>query len=206
MRVLPSGSTALLVELNDLDEVLALYATLADDVPKGVVDIVPAARTLLLVTDPAIASLSSVEEAVRSAEPRPDHRDWVEHVDIPVTYDGEDLQEAAQILGCDAAELVRRHTAAEWTVAFCGFIPGFGYLTSPTWQSEVPRRSSPRTKVPPGAVGLAGEFSGVYPRQSPGGWQLIGRTAETMFDPAREPAAILRPGVRVRFVDENGLK
>jgi len=204
MRVLPSGSTALLVELDDLDEVLALYATLADDVPEGVVDIVPAARTLLLVTDPSIASHSSVEEAVRAAKPRPDLRDWGEHVDIPVTYDGEDLDEAAQLLGCDAAELVMRHTAAEWTVAFCGFIPGFGYLTSPAWQCEVPRRSSPRTKVPPGAVGLAGEFSGVYPRQSPGGWQLIGRTGLTMFDPARDPAAILRPGVRVRFVDEDG--
>lgn len=201
MRVLPSGTTAILVELDDLDEVLALYATLADDLPKGVIDIVPAARTLLLVTDPDLASLSSVEEAVRSAKPRPDLRSWGEHVDIPVTYDGEDLVEAAQLLGCDPAELVRRHTAAEWTVAFCGFIPGFGYLTSPTWKAEVPRRSSPRTKVPPGSVALAGEFSGVYPRQSPGGWQLIGRTALTMFDPARDPAAILRPGVRVRFVD-----
>jgi KipI family sensor histidine kinase inhibitor len=204
MRVLPSGSTALLVELDDLDEVLALYATLAEHVPAGVVDIVPAARTLLLVTDPAIASLSSVEEAVRSAKPRPDLRDWGEHVDIPVTYDGEDVEETAQLLGCDAVELVRRHMTAEWTVAFCGFIPGFGYLTSPAWQFEVPRRTSPRTKVPPGAVGLAGEFSGVYPRQSPGGWQLIGRTGLNMFDPARDPAAILRPGVRVRFVDENG--
>ena len=204
MRVLPCGSTALLVELDDLDEVLAHYATLAEDAPAGVVEIVPAARTLLLVTDPAIASLSSVEQAVRSAKPRPDLGDWGEHVDIPVTYDGEDLDEVAQLLGCDAVELVRRHTAADWIVAFCGFIPGFGYLTSVGWKSEVPRRSTPRTKVPPGAVGLAGEFSGVYPRQSPGGWQLIGRTGLTMFDPARDPAAILRPGVRVRFVDADG--
>jgi KipI family sensor histidine kinase inhibitor len=202
MRVLPSGSTALLVELDDLDEVLALYAALTDDVPEGVVDIVPAARTVLLITDPGVVALSSVEEAVRSATPRPDLRDRAEHVDIPVTYDGEDLEEAAQLLDCDAAELVRRHTSADWTVAFCGFSPGFGYLTSPEWQVEVPRRSSPRTKVPAGAVGLAGEFSGVYPRQSPGGWQLIGRTGLSMFDPARDPAAILRPGVRVRFVDD----
>lgn len=204
MRVLPSGSTALLVELDDLAEVLALYAALSDDVPAGVVDIVPAARTLLLVTDPALTSLSAVEEAVRSTRPRRDLRDRCEPVDIPVTYDGEDLDEAAQLLGCDSEELVRRHTAAEWTVAFCGFIPGFGYLTSPQWPSKVPRRSSPRTKVPPGAVGLAGEFSGVYPRRSPGGWQLIGRTSLTMFDPDRDPAAILRPGARVRFVDEGG--
>lgn len=204
MRVLPSGSTALLVELDDLAEVLALYAALADDVPAGVVDIVPAARTLLLVTDPAVVSLAAVEDAVRSATPRRDRPQRGEPVDIPVTYDGEDLAEAAYLLGCGPDELVRRHTAAEWTVAFCGFIPGFGYLTSPQWPAKVARRSSPRTQVPPGAVGLAGEFSGVYPRRSPGGWQLIGRTSLTMFDPARDPAALLRPGVRVRFVDEGG--
>ena len=204
MRVLPSGTTALLIELDDLDEVLGLYATLAENVPKGVVDIVPAARTLLLVTDPAAASLPSVEEAVRATKPRRDLHDWGELVEIPTTYDGEDLEEAAELLGCAAAELVRRHTADEWTVAFCGFIPGFGYLTSPAWKAEVPRRSSPRKNVPPGSVALAGEFSGVYPRQSPGGWQLIGRTGLTMFDPARSPAAILRPGIRVRFVDEGG--
>lgn len=192
----------MVVELDDLDEVLALYATLVEKTPEGVVDIVPAARTLLLVTDPSVASLSSVESLVRSTKPRADLREGGEVVEIAVTYDGEDLEEAARLLDCDAAELVRRHTAAEWTVAFCGFIPGFGYLTSPAWTSEVPRRSSPRNKVPPGSVALAGEFSGVYPRESPGGWQLIGRSGLTMFDPARQPAAILRPRVRVRFVDE----
>ncbi len=202
MRVLPSGSTALLVELDDLDAVLALYAALVENVPDGVVDIVPAARTLLLVTDPAVTALSAVELAVRSAQPREDLRDWGETLEIPVTYDGEDLEETATLLDCEPAELVQRHTEAEWTVAFCGFIPGFGYLTSPSWTSEVPRRSSPRKKVPPGSVALAGEFSGVYPRESPGGWQLIGRTGLTMFDPARDPAALLRPGARIRFVDD----
>ena len=203
MRILPSGTTALLVELGDLEEVLGLYAALTDDVPTGVVDIVPAARTLLLVTDPAVTSLSSVEDAVRATVPRTDRGGWGELVEIPVTYDGEDLTEAATLLDCDTAELVRRHTAAEWTVAFCGFIPGFGYLTSKEWPFEVPRRSSPRKKVPPGSVALAGEFGGVYPRESPGGWQLIGRTELTMFDPTRAPAAVFRPGVRIRFVDED---
>ena len=202
MRVLPSGSTALLVELDDLDEVLALYAALTDDVPEGVVDIVPAARTLLLITDPVVVALSSVEEAVRSAKPRPDLRDRAEHVDIPVTYDGVDLEEAARLLDCDTEELVRRHTAEEWTVAFCGFMPGFGYLVSEGWQAQVPRRSSPRKKVPSGSVALAGEFSGVYPRESPGGWQLIGHSSLPMFDPSRDPAALLRPGTRVRFIAE----
>jgi KipI family sensor histidine kinase inhibitor len=201
MRVLPSGSRALLVEVDDLDEVLALYAALIEQTPVGVVDIVPAARTLLLVTDPAIASLSSVELAVRSTRPRANLDRWGELVEIPVRYDGEDLDEAATLLGIDAAELVRRHAAAEWTVAFGGFMPGFGYLTSAQWTYAMPRRSSPRKQVPLGSVALAGGFSGVYPRDSPGGWQLIGRTESTMFDPARDPAAILRPGVRVRFLD-----
>ncbi len=202
MRVLPSGTTALLVELDDLDEVLGLYAALSGNLPDGVVDVVPAARTLLVVTDSPATSLSSVADAVRCATPRHDRLDSGELVEVPVTYDGEDLEEAAQLLGCDGAELVRRHTAVEWTVAFCGFVPGFGYLTSKTWQWDVPRRSSPRKRVPPGSVALAGEFSGVYPRESPGGWQLIGRTKLAIFDLSRDPAALLRPGIRVRFVDE----
>ncbi len=204
MRFLPSGSTALLVELADLDEVLALYAALSEDVPSGVVDLVPAARTLLLVTDPTVTSLHAVEQVVRATEPRSDLRDWGELIEVPVAYDGEDLDDAAQHLGCAADELVRRHTGEEWTVAFCGFAPGFGYLTSPAWQEDFPRRSTPRKRVPPGSVGLAGEFSGVYPRASPGGWQLIGRTDLDLFDPDRDPAALLRPGVRVRFVDTGG--
>lgn len=201
MRILPSGTTALLVELDDLDEVLGLYAALADDPPSGVVDVVPAARTLLVVTDPALTSLSAAADAVRRTTPSPDRLGSGDLVEIPVSYDGEDLKEAAQLLGCDDAELVRRHTASEWVVAFCGFSPGFGYLTSKTWQTEVPRRSSPRKNVPSGSVALAGEFSGVYPRESPGGWQLIGRTEVAVFDPSREPATLLRPGTRVRFED-----
>jgi len=90
-------------------------------------------------------------------------------------------------------------TAAELTVAFGGFAPGFGYLTGLPKQLHVPRRATPRTRVPAGAVGLAGEFAGVYPRPSPGGWQLVGRTDVVLFDPNREPPALLSPGTRVRF-------
>ena len=202
MRLLPSGTTALLVELDDLDEVLGLYAALVENMPPGVIDVVPAARTVLVVTDPSESSLSSVADAVRRTTPHYDQRDTGELVEIPVTYNGGDVEEAAQLLGCDVAELVRRHTADEWTVAFCGFTPGFGYLTSKAWQVDVPRRSSPRKKVPPGSVALAADFSGVYPRESPGGWQLIGRTDLAVFDLSRERPALLRPGVRVRFIDE----
>jgi KipI family sensor histidine kinase inhibitor len=201
MRFLPSGSTALLVELGDLDEVLALYAALVEDVPPGVVDVVPAARTVLLTTDPARTSLDALESAVRRTTPRRDLRSAGELVEIPVTYDGADLGDVGGLLSCEPAEVVRRHTADEWTVAFCGFAPGFGYCTSTGSRWDVPRRSDPRTRVPPGSVGLAGEFSGVYPRESPGGWQLIGRTEVAVFDLSRDPAALLRPGNRVRFVD-----
>ena len=201
MRILPSGTTALLVELDDLDEVLGLYAALVDEPPPGVVDLVPAARTVLVMTDPAATTLAATADAVRRAGTRSDRHTVGELVEIPVTYDGEDLDDAAGLLGCDTTELVRRHTAAEWTVAFCGFVPGFGYLTAKTWEAKVPRRSSPRKKVPPGSVGLAAEFSGVYPRELPGGWQLLGRTELDVFDLARDPAALLRPGVPVRFVD-----
>jgi len=201
MRVLPSGSTALLVELDDLDAVLGLYAALTEQPPAGVIDIVPAARTVLLVTDPGRTLLSAVADAVRRTTPRPDARTGGESVELPVRYDGADLKELAGLLELTPEELVRRHTGREWTVAFGGFAPGFGYLTQPGGEWNVPRRSTPRTKVPPGSVALAGEFSGVYPRDSPGGWQLIGRTEVAVFDLNRDPPALLRPGVRVRFVE-----
>jgi KipI family sensor histidine kinase inhibitor len=201
MRLLPSGSTALLIELDGLDEVLGLYAALTDPMPEGVIDVVPAARTVLLVTDPARTTLASVAEVVRRTTPRPGGQTAGDTVELPVHYDGADLHDVAGLLDLSPEEVVARHTAAEWTVAFCGFAPGFGYLTQPGAQWDVRRRATPRTKVPPGSVALAGEFSGVYPRESPGGWQLIGRTDVAVFDLSREPAALLRPGTRVRFVE-----
>ena len=202
MRLLPSGTTALLAELDDLGQVQGLYDALCEDPPAGVVDVVPAARTVLVVVDPEVTSLAALAQALRSTAPRSGRLEHGELVEVPVVYDGEDLADAAGLLGWDAAELVRRHTSAQWSVAFCGFAPGFGYLACPDWPAEVPRRSSPRTKVPPGSVALAGAFSGVYPRESPGGWQLVGRTPLAVFDLSREPAALLRPGVRVRFVEQ----
>ncbi len=202
MRLLPSGTTALLAELDDLEQVQGLYDALTADPPAGVVDVVPAARTVLVVVDPAVTTLAALATALRSTAPRTGRREHGTLVEVPVVYDGADLDDAAGLLGWDAEELVRRHTAASWSVAFCGFAPGFGYLVSPDWPVEVPRRSSPRTKVPPGSVALAGPFSGVYPRESPGGWQLVGRTPLAVFDLGRDPAALLRPGVRVRFVGE----
>lgn len=200
MRVLPSGSAALLVELDGLDDVLGLYAALVDEPLPGVVDVVPAARTVLLVTDPAVAALPDVAAAVRRVRPRPGRAGSGGTVELPVHYDGADLTDVAGLLGTDPDGVVARHTGVTWTVAFCGFAPGFGYCTPDGEPWDVPRRDTPRTRVPAGAVGLAGPFSGVYPRESPGGWQLIGRTDVAVFDLSRDPAALLRPGVRVRFV------
>ena len=197
MRILPAGDRALLVELDDLDQVLGYYTALTADAPADVVDIVPAARTVLVTTTGDLAALS---RTLHELTPTRDSRTTGDLIEIPVIYDGADLGDVADLIGCSQDDVIARHTADEWTVAFCGFAPGFGYLTSTdTW--NIPRRSSPRTKVPAGAVALAGEFSGVYPRESPGGWQLIGRTTAKIFDQERDPAALFHPGRRVRFVD-----
>jgi len=203
VRILPSGTCGLLLECQDLDEVLGLYAGLLAETPDGVVDVVPAARTVLLVLDPAATTLDRVRAAVEGRgsaaleRTRGDARDVLE---IPVVYDGADLDDVADLLGCARDEVIARHTGELWTVAFCGFVPGFGYLTADDGDWQIPRRSSPRTKVPAGSVGLAGEFTGVYPRESPGGWQLIGRTDLPAFDLDRDPPAVLSPDTRVRFV------
>ena len=201
MRILPSGSTGLLVELEHLDEVLALYPALIELDLEGVVDVVPAGRTILLSVDPRATDLATLERAVRAAEPRHAARESGELVEIPVVYDGEDLGDVAALLGCDVPELIHRHTADEWTVAFCGFAPGFAYITAASHAWQIPRRKTPRTAVPAGSVGLAAEFSGIYPQASPGGWQLIGRTEVPVFDLERDPPALLGPGTPVRFVD-----
>ncbi|KRF19962.1 allophanate hydrolase [Nocardioides sp. Soil797] len=201
MKLFPCADQGLLVELDDLDQVLALYAELVDAPPDGIVDLVPAANTLLLRMDPARTDLHQVAKAVLEAKPRPGTRPDVGHIEIPVTYDGEDLAEVGRLTGLDERAVIEAHTGQEWTVAFCGFSPGFGYLVGTDDRLHVPRRDNPRTKVPAGAVALAGEFTGVYPRESPGGWQLIGHTSAEAWNLDREPPALLVPGIRVRFVE-----
>ena len=105
----------------------------------------------------------------------------------------------AQHVGLSVAQVIAAHSSAQWTVAFCGFAPGFAYLTGGPPELQVPRRATPRKQVPAGAVGLAGEFTGIYPRPSPGGWQLIGRTDARLWDLQRETPALLQPGQAVRF-------
>jgi KipI family sensor histidine kinase inhibitor len=197
--VRPCGDTGLLVELDTLDEVLGLHAALAAAPPEGVVDLVPAARTVLLRVRSA-ADLPGVARDVRTREPASTGaRGTGEVTEIAVTYDGEDLDDVAVHTGLSRDEVVEAHTGRLWTVAFAGFTPGFGYLATEDDRLHVPRRSSSRTRVPAGAVGLAGEFSGVYPRDSPGGWQLIGCTDHVLWDLDRDPPAVLVPGARIRF-------
>jgi KipI family sensor histidine kinase inhibitor len=201
MRTLPVGGRALLIELADGEETAALHAELlrrrAEGTLPPVREIVPAARTVLLdgLDDQAgFAARLAGWESVAPPAAVPDT------VELPIRYDGPDLAEVAARWGVTEREAARIHSAAEFRVAFCGFAPGFGYLTGLAERYAVPRRSTPRTAVPAGSVGLAGPYTGVYPRSSPGGWQLIGTTDAVLWDPGRVPAALLAPGTRVRFV------
>lgn len=201
MRFLPVNLDAVLVELDDLSQTLALLASLQAEPIAGVDDVVPAARTLLVTFRPAAVSRAELIDriSVRRLDVRVEAAG--ERIEIPVTYNGEDLEEVAGLLGISLQEVVRRHTGSDYTVAFTGFAPGFAYLSGGDASLNVPRRATPRTRIPAGAVGLAGSFSGVYPQASPGGWQIIGVTATRMWDLSRDRPALLQPGQRVRFVD-----
>lgn len=200
MRVLDVGDGAVLVEFGTLDAVLAAFRALDSSRPDGVDDLVPAARTILVRFDRRVTNRESVRAWLRDIRPV-DAAEEVraDAVDIGVHYDGPDLDEVGDLTGLGVAGVIAAHTGADWTVAFAGFAPGFGYLVGGPESLHVPRRSSPRTSVPSGSVGLAGEFSGIYPRSSPGGWQLIGSTDVSLWDTDRDPPALLRPGVGVRF-------
>ncbi len=199
------GDQALLLQFDSTAEVLAWNDVLRDAHLPGVSDIVPASRTVLVKLDGPrhqgaarqhLSKLRLAPEALAEATAPGDGR---VDVVIDVVYDGEDLDEVADLTGMTAREVVAAHTATPWRVGFAGFAPGFGYLVGGDDRLNVPRRSEPRTKVPVGAVGLAGEFSGVYPRESPGGWQLIGHTRAQLWDVDRDPPALLTPGLWVQF-------
>ncbi|MEV3992489.1 5-oxoprolinase subunit PxpB [Streptomyces sp. NPDC049837] len=203
MRTLPVGERALLVELGTGEEAEAFHAELlrrrAAGALPAVTEIVPAARTVLL---DGVAEPARLAALVAGWEIAPLHARVDPAVEIPVRYDGPDLADVAALWDVTPDEVARIHAAAEFRVAFCGFAPGFGYLTGLPAAYEVPRRATPRTAVPAGSVAMAGPYTGVYPRSSPGGWQLIGTTDAVLWDPAREPAALLSPGTRVRFVPQ----
>lgn len=202
MRVLPCGESAVLVEVADLPGVLGLFAALRADPPPGVTEVVPAARTVLVRFDPTRTDPARVAAALR-ARPTPPPGPTPAPgplVEVPVRYDGADLAEVARRSGLSPAEVVARHTGGSYVAVFSGFAPGFAYLVGLDPALHLPRRDTPRPRVPAGAVAVAGEYTGVYPGPSPGGWHLLGRTALAVWDPARDPPALLAPGTRVRFV------
>ncbi|MBH0781234.1 5-oxoprolinase subunit B family protein [Nocardia bovistercoris] len=196
-----AGDRALLVTA----PVAEFVAALREHRPPGVRDVLPAAETVLVTLD----SVRAGETVRRELEALLGDLDAVavadvwsgmgEPVRIPVRYDGADLVEVAGLLGMEVAEVVAAHTGVVWRCAFVGFAPGFGYLESPDGRLAVPRRAQARTAIPAGAVALAGGYSAVYPRSSPGGWQLIGHTDAPMWDAGREQPALVRAGAAVRF-------
>ena len=198
MRLLPINRRTLLVELADLDAVLALHASLNCEPIEGIEELLPAAKTLMVRFDSARLPVETLAAAL-------EQRDLAARlppgplVEIPVRYDGEDLAEVAALCGLSIEELIDRHQQSEYRVGFCGFAPGFAYLVGGDPSLHVARRQTPRTQVPKGSVALGGPYCGIYPQTTPGGWQLIGTTSLTLWDPDRTPPALLRAGTRVRF-------
>ena len=199
--VLDYGDRALLVQCGSTAEVLAWAAALRADALPGVLDVVPAARTVLVkLAAPRYQGV--IRQRLRKMRVNPDpvvSADRRADVVIDVVYDGPDLAEVANLTGLTAAQIVHAHTSTLWHVGFSGFAPGFAYLVDGDPRLRVPRRAEPRTSVPAGSVGLAGEFSAVYPRQSPGGWQLIGHTDAVLWDLDRPSPALLTRGMWVQF-------
>ena len=212
-HLLPCGELAVLVELDGLDEVIALEQAVESAITSGdkafadVVDVVPGARTVLLVVRdggdvaPLRRALPTLSLRGSESSSGAGRGGAGTSTQIAVHYDGPDLEEVCTLTGLSRTELVAAHTGTPWRAAFVGFAPGFTYLTGGDERLQVPRRTEPRTSVPPGSVALAGGYSAVYPRASPGGWQLIGHTDVAVWDVDREPPALLPPGSLIRFVD-----
>ncbi|MDH5858291.1 5-oxoprolinase/urea amidolyase family protein [Lampropedia aestuarii] len=215
-RCLPASDRAILIELPDLAKTLALFEALQSDRPVGIEEMVPAACTILIEFAPYATTAARIWQHVQRLLARWDAEAQAQAqgsaaakqalhsrlVEIPVVYDGADLSSLAQLLDIDTTELIARHTGAEYQAAFAGFAPGFVYLAGGHASfDKVPRLPSPRTKVPAGSVAMGGHFSAVYPKDSPGGWQLIGTTPVAMWDLSRAEPALVQPGFRVRFVD-----
>lgn len=197
MRLRPLGASALLLECQDGDEVESWRAELWRRRDEGLLqaaDIVPGARTVLV--DGVTSDAAAIIEAL-NPEPATTVSD-ISLVEIATTFDGADLPDVAELWGVSPARVIELLTGTELTVAFSGFAPGFAYLRG--LSRTVPRLDAPRPRVPAGSVALAGEYAGIYPSASPGGWRLVGRTTETLFDVDRRPPARLTPGTRVRLV------
>lgn len=194
MRLLPYGPRAVLAEFDTLHDVMAAASGWRDRRITGVIDIVPAARTVLVVHDGSLLT----EQLIVPTAAHVGASDGIPVV-LDVVYNGDDLADVALDTGLSVDAVIDLHSTAEYTVAFCGFMPGFAYLVGLPEVLQLPRRATPRTRVPAGSVAIATEFAGVYPRESPGGWHLLGHTDAVLWDDGRTPPALLPPGTRVRF-------
>jgi KipI family sensor histidine kinase inhibitor len=202
VRLREVGARAVLVELGDVEEVWAWYTALIaardDGRLPAAEEVVPGARTVLLdgvESAAAVAAVLATWEVVRGEAPAPGPV-----VEIPTVYDGQDLPWVAEQWGLDVPGSVVEHSGTHLRAAFCGFAPGFAYLVGLPPSRHLPRRATPRPRVPAGAVAVAGEYTAVYPTASPGGWHLIGRTDAVLWDPRRPRPALIAPGDQVRFV------
>lgn len=198
LSVRPVGTRAVLAELDGLQDVLALQDMLNKSPLPGQVDVLAAAETVMVVGESAAATRAIGARLMELELVAPEVTDSGLVV-IETVYDGDDLADVAELTGLSVDGVIAAHTGQVWTVAFAGFAPGFGYMVGQNEVLTVPRRSSPRTAVPAGSAALGGQYSAVYPRRSPGGWQLIGRTGAKMWDLDRARPALVRPGDRVQY-------
>jgi len=194
------GDRALLVEVDGLTDALAWHRALAGTPLPGQIETVAAARTILVrfATDTAA---EAARTTLPTLTPSAQEEGIARRHTLDVVYDGDDLESTARLLGLSVDALIDEHTRTEWTAAFGGFAPGFAYCAPASGEAlwDVPRLDEPRTAVPPGSVGLAGGFSAVYPRRSPGGWRLIGRTDALLWSTDRTPPALMTPGDLITY-------
>ncbi len=203
-RLLPAGDRAVLLHTGDLATTLAVAAHLRQARIPEVEDLIPASETVLvrLAAGVDIVELGDrLLTVATSATVEADDEGGGHPLVIPVRYDGPDLADVSSATGLSIQEIIQAHTGTPWRAAFVGFAPGFAYLAGGDRRLTVPRRAESRSSVAAGSVGLAGEFSAVYPRQSPGGWQVIGFTQRVLWDIDAEPPAAIQPGNWVQFVD-----
>lgn len=199
MNVRYFGDAALLVETEDATAAQALRAELLAEAIPGLRELVPGCRSLLVQADPLAADLEALAQRLRSQEPSKLGLPAPRLHEFTLSYDGEDLTFLARDKKLEVQEVVRRHSATLYTVAFLGFAPGFPYLTGLDPALHTPRRASPRLRVSAGSVAIAGEFCGIYPQATPAGWHILGHTDVALFDPDRDRPALLAPGDQVRF-------
>ncbi|MEG2921488.1 MAG: 5-oxoprolinase/urea amidolyase family protein [Acinetobacter sp.] len=202
MQFLSVNADCFLIELSSLEETLALYSKLQNAQLKGVKDLIPAAKTILVFFNEIETQFQALASVISRFEIGSSLERNAQQVIIPIHYNGEDLAQVAALQGLSVADVILKHRQSVWNVAFIGFAPGFAYLSSPDHPfTDIPRLKVPRKKIPAGSLGLAGKYSGIYPKDSPGGWQLIGTTSEKMWDLERKNPALLLPGMTVHFED-----